>query len=66
MCNLTLLVELLRALAPLRKPNDGHHLGPEAGAAFFISSGVRPGAARALLQAVHGAADARAAYHVAA
>lgn len=64
--NLTLLVELLRALAPLWKPHDGHHLGPEAGAAFFNSSSVRPGAARALLQAVHGATDAWAAYHVAA
>lgn len=34
----TLLVELLRALAPLRQPHNGHHLGSQAGAPLLISS----------------------------
>lgn len=66
-CKLTLLVELLCALAPLRQPHDGHHLGAQTGAPFLVAgqrSRVRAPAAGTLLQAVHGPRDAGGAHHV--
>lgn len=65
--NLTLLVELLCALAPLRQPHDGHHLGSQTGAPLLVAGqwcGVRPPAAGTLIQAVHRPRDAGGAHHV--
>lgn len=64
---LTLLVELLRALAPLRQSHNGHHLGTQTGAPLFVASQrcrVWAPTARTLFQAVHGPWDAGGAHHV--
>lgn len=64
---LTLLVELLRALAPLRQPHNGHHLGTQTGASLLVASqgcGVRAPAAWTLIQTVHGSRNAGGAHHV--
>lgn len=66
-CKLTLLVELLCALAPLWQPHNGHHLGTQTGAPLLSPSQrcrVWAPAARTFLQAVHGPWDTGGAHHV--
>lgn len=64
---LTVLVELLCALAPLRQPDNRHHFGSQAGAPLLVASQwcrIGASAAWTFLQAVHGPRDAGGAHHV--